>query len=84
MIERRELHVILESFSLKGKTALVTGSSRGLGAGIALALAEAGADVVLHGSTLVPDEIKQSIAATGVRCEVVTGDVSDPAACAQL
>ena len=33
--------MILERFSLKGKTALVTGSSRGLGAAIALALAEA-------------------------------------------
>jgi 2-deoxy-D-gluconate 3-dehydrogenase len=42
--------VILERFSLKGKTALVTGSSRGLGAGIAIALAEAGAKVAIHGS----------------------------------
>ena len=42
--------MILDRFSLKGKTALVTGSSRGLGAGIALALAEAGADVAVHGS----------------------------------
>jgi 2-dehydro-3-deoxy-D-gluconate 5-dehydrogenase len=37
---------ILDDFSLDGKVALVTGASRGLGQGIALGLAEAGADVV--------------------------------------
>jgi NAD(P)-dependent dehydrogenase (short-subunit alcohol dehydrogenase family) len=39
---------IPKAFSLKGRTALVTGSSRGIGAAIAVALAEAGADVVVH------------------------------------
>ena len=48
--------MILDRFNLKGKTALVTGSSRGLGAGIALALAEAGADVAVHGSRPVPKQ----------------------------
>lgn len=37
-------------FSLKGRKALVTGSSRGIGRAIAFALARAGAHVVLHGS----------------------------------
>jgi 2-deoxy-D-gluconate 3-dehydrogenase len=39
--------MILESFRLDGKVALVTGSSRGLGQGAAVALAEAGADIAL-------------------------------------
>lgn len=39
--------MILDSFRLDGRTALVTGSSRGLGQGAAVALAEAGADVAL-------------------------------------
>ncbi|PKK92606.1 MAG: 2-deoxy-D-gluconate 3-dehydrogenase [Tenericutes bacterium HGW-Tenericutes-6] len=37
---------ILDKFSLKGKVAIVTGSSRGLGQGMALGLAEAGCDIV--------------------------------------
>ena len=41
--------MILEAFQLKGKNALVTGSSRGLGAAIAIALAQAGANVGCHG-----------------------------------
>ena len=38
--------MILDSFKLDGKVAIVTGASRGLGQGMAIALAEAGADVV--------------------------------------
>ena len=40
---------VLDTFRLKGRTALVTGAGRGLGAAFAVALAEAGADVVVHG-----------------------------------
>ena len=39
---------ILETFNLRGTNALVTGSSRGLGAGMAIALAEAGAATPLR------------------------------------
>ncbi len=42
--------VSLDLFRLDGKVALVTGASRGLGAGMASALASAGADVILHAS----------------------------------
>ena len=43
---------VLNSFSLKGKTALVTGCKRGIGKAMALALAEAGADVIGVSATL--------------------------------
>jgi 2-deoxy-D-gluconate 3-dehydrogenase len=76
--------MILEHFSLAGKSALVTGSSRGLGAGIATALAEAGARVVLHGSSRVPEATRRLFAEKGYESIAVTGDVSDPEACKQI
>ena len=42
----------LELFDLSGKTAVVTGSGKGIGEGIAMALAEAGANVVVSARTI--------------------------------
>lgn len=76
--------MILDIFDLHGKTALVTGSSRGLGAGIALALAEAGAKVALHGSKSISEETRRQVEATGTECILVTGDVSVAEVCSNL
>jgi 2-dehydro-3-deoxy-D-gluconate 5-dehydrogenase len=76
--------MILDQFSLKGKTALVTGSSRGLGAGIAIALAQAGANVALHGSTAVPKATQQKLEAIGAKSVALVGDVADATICALL
>jgi len=74
--------LILDQFDLHGKTALVTGSSRGLGLGMATALSEAGARVALHGSKSVPaDALRQLEAGGGM---AVSGDVSDPDACRRI
>jgi 2-deoxy-D-gluconate 3-dehydrogenase len=74
----------LDRFSLKGKIALVTGSSRGLGAGIAMALAEAGASVAIHGSSKVPEATEKMLAEVGGNHFAVVGDVSDAAVCLRL
>jgi 2-deoxy-D-gluconate 3-dehydrogenase len=47
---------VLESFKLDGKTALVTGARRGIGKGMALALAEAGADIVAMSAGMEPQD----------------------------
>ncbi|MDR3793802.1 MAG: 2-dehydro-3-deoxy-D-gluconate 5-dehydrogenase KduD [Terracidiphilus sp.] len=84
LTQKRSLPLILDKFSLKGKNALVTGSSRGLGAGIALALAEAGASVALHGSRSVPEETQKLIDTTGTRHIALVGDVGSLDVCHRL
>jgi len=76
--------MILERFSLKGKSALVTGSSRGLGAAIALALAETGANVAVHGSRAVPQATLDFVKKAGSESLALVGDVSDAAVCISL
>jgi len=71
---------ILDSFSLAGKRALVTGSARGLGAGIALALAEAGADVICHGSSRDAEGVVEKIHTLGRRSAFIAADLVDPSA----
>jgi gluconate 5-dehydrogenase len=65
-------------FDISGRLALVTGSSRGLGRGLALALAEAGARVVLHGrdARALAEAADRIEAATGVRPDSVRFDVT--------
>lgn len=68
----------LSQFSLAGKRALVTGSSRGIGFAIATALAGAGADVVLNArDTIALGEAAASLAAGGVRVRGVAFDVTN-------
>jgi len=65
-----------ELFSLKGKTALVTGAARGLGREIALALAENGAALVLS-DIQYPEDTAAAVEGTGARWMAVQADISD-------
>ncbi|BAL00649.1 3-oxoacyl-[acyl-carrier-protein] reductase [Oscillibacter valericigenes Sjm18-20] len=63
---------------LKGKTAIITGSSRGIGRAIAQTFAENGADLVIHGTRKSAlEELQYQILKSGVRCEYIAGDIGD-------
>ena len=62
---------------LKGKTAFVSGSSSGIGLGIALELAAEGCDVVVHGRDKArTQETARQVEAKGVRAAVTLGDLA--------
>lgn len=65
---------------LKGHTALVTGSSKGVGRAIAMAYAQAGANVVIHGRSPSEesDEVINFCRKQGVRASFIAGDLSGP------
>lgn len=70
----------LDLFRLDGKVSLVTGSARGLGAAIAMALAEAGADVVANDRTDPADTARAIASMPGRRSLGLVADLSDRAA----
>jgi 2-deoxy-D-gluconate 3-dehydrogenase len=67
--------MILDKFKLDGKVAVVTGASRGLGQGMALGLAQAGADIALV-DILDMSESKAKIEELGRKCIAITADLS--------
>ncbi|MFF0493155.1 SDR family oxidoreductase [Nocardia sp. NPDC004068] len=70
--------MILDTFRLDGRVAVVTGAGRGIGAATALALAEAGADVAIAARTAAQlDEVADKIRALGRRALTVPCDLSD-------
>ena len=72
----KPLHSILDKFQLQNRVALVTGASTGLGAAIAVALAEAGAQVACHGNSRSPAETCERIAKGGGVAHAISGDLS--------
>lgn len=68
--------MILDDFQLGGKVALVTGATRGLGRAMAVALAEAGADVALLGSREPATETARAVEATGRRALNLVQDLA--------
>src|SRR5690606_1017171 len=72
--------------SLAGKRALVTGSSRGIGADTARLLAAAGAEVIVNYRSKAPraDKLVAEIVAAGGTARAVGADLTDPASVAAL
>ena len=72
-------------FALDGRVAVITGAGTGIGRGIALVLAEHGADIVLAARRPAPlEETAREIEGLGRRALVVPTDVTDVDGCEQL
>lgn len=68
-----------DSWNLQGRTAVVTGSSTGIGRAIALRLAEAGADCLIHArrNQQAADEVAEQVRAFGVEAKVILADLAE-------
>ncbi|GHB81755.1 SDR family NAD(P)-dependent oxidoreductase [Persicitalea jodogahamensis] len=78
--------MLKEQFDLSGKIALVTGASQGIGKGIALGLAEYGAEVIIlyHKDRKQAEAVAQELEVNGGRVIVMASDFSKPDAAREL
>ena len=67
----------MDFFSLKGKVAIVTGGNTGIGQGYAVALAKAGADLLVSTRNNDWDETRQLVEATGAKISFIQGDLTN-------
>ena len=72
--------------ALPGKTALVTGGSRGIGRAVVTLLAGAGADVAIgyRSRAAEAESVAAEVAGLGRRAVTIAGDLADPAASARM
>ena len=70
------------TFDLTGRTALVTGASRGIGRALALGLAHAGADVAIRARDAGgPEVVREQVETLGRKAVVIAADLTDADAC---
>ncbi|KAF9737849.1 hypothetical protein PMIN06_009020 [Paraphaeosphaeria minitans] len=75
---------VKDLFSLQGQTALVTGGTRGIGQSMAVALAEAGADILLVQRDTSNQSTKQEIEKLGRKATIYTADLASAASVSAL
>jgi 3-oxoacyl-[acyl-carrier protein] reductase len=70
------------SFTLQGRRAAVLGATSGIGRAVAIALADAGADVIVHGRRSAPaaEDLANDLRSRGVKSQVLMADLADRAA----
>lgn len=71
-------------FSLQGRTAVITGGTRGIGAAMTLALAEAGADIILIQRDTSNQATHDAVVALGRKCTIATADLADQASVSKI
>jgi|TARA_A200000159_G_C7304331_1_gene331643 3-oxoacyl-[acyl-carrier protein] reductase len=76
---------LIEQFRITGKVAVITGASRGIGEGIAIGLADAGAHVVITARDSERlQAVEESIKERGGSCSVLVGDITEEETITQL
>lgn len=78
------MDAITKMFSLEGRTALVTGGTRGIGASMAITFAEAGADIILVQRDESNKKTYEHIKSLGRKATIVTADLADPASVSKI
>lgn len=81
-----QIHMLQEQFDLSGKTALVTGASQGIGKGIALGLAEYGAEVIIlyHDDKEQAEGVAEEVKKTGGKAHIFPSELSESNAAQKL
>lgn len=78
------MDALTKMFSLQGRTAVITGGTRGIGAAMALALAEAGADIILIQRDTTNTSTHDAITSLGRKCTIATADLADRSSVAKI
>lgn len=78
------MDALTKMFTLQGRTAVITGGTRGIGAAMALALAEAGADIILIQRDTSNKQTHDAVQALGRKCTIATADLADQASVSRI